>query len=209
MKCPIIQLISDSLFCTPEQFVTPGRILITDCYWTRQFPDCAQFFQIGPRFIFVVPFRWAALFQPILEKLRLGSGLDPSAVLELLSDRKRFSELRIESLRDIFINCTTVTDQNRQNRSWWNAYPINYLQWSSLETFEEKIKEDLEESAFFADKSSIWGIDVRNNPDLESVATIFNSSRALHLVFDQANDISVIDFNKDSVISVLRHRICW
>lgn len=201
-------IIARSLFCSPDQFDTPGRILVTDCYWTTAFDDCVQFFQLNSRFIFVIPFRWAPLFQPILEKVRVGSGLDPQVVLELLSDRKNFQELCIEGVTDLFVNCDDVHYSNEPPPFWCKAYPLKYSRW--LDSVEEYTL-NLEENSEFA-VGCLSGVDFRQISSLKSLKSLLdnlNVTDSFHLLLSTDLRVAIQPLLTEKHFLVTRHRISW
>ena len=101
MKKTIQEIISRSLFCEPSQLETPGRILITDCHWTKNFSDCAQLFEIDSDTC--LPFHSNG--PPVSAhsgKIRLGSGLNPVTIFKLLRDRKTFHDLENRTIAGCF-----------------------------------------------------------------------------------------------------------
>lgn len=208
MQDSVKNIIARSLFCSPEQFDAPGRILVTDCYWTTAFDDCVQLFQLNSRFIFVIPFRWAPLFQPILEKIRVGSGLDPQVVLKLLSDRKNFQELYIESVTDLFVNCDDVYYSNESSLLWYRAYPLKYSRWLGL---NQEYRLNLEENSDFAE-GCISGVDARQISSLESLKSLFDSlnvTDSYHLLLSTDLRVAIQPLLTERHFVVTRHRISW
>lgn len=201
-------IIADSLFCSPEQFDTPGRILVTDCYWTTAFENCAQFFQLNSRFIFVIPFRWAALFQPILEKIRVGSGMDPQMVLKLLSDRKKFENLCIEGITDLFINCNNVHRLDKPADLWCQAYPVKYSRWLFL---DHEFKLHLANDLGF-DSDCLWGVDARQVSGVESLICIINElnkTNSCHLLLSTDSTSAIQPIINERHLLVTRYKISW
>ena len=204
MTNSLIKCISDSLFCEPPQLETPGRILVTDCYWTRHFPDCAQFFQIGQRYVFVISFKWAPLFQPILEKIRLGSGLNLESILNLLSDRKTFQGLKVEQLQDVFVNSDWKINKPESSLDWWKAYPIDYANWLYFSEFHQtkNSQEDMNQV----------GIDARglkSSQELVDLLKRLESKNTIHFVIDKSVQIeSDLLLNHEYTI-ISRQRITW
>ena len=204
MKNTIQEIISRSLLCEPSQLETPGRILITDCHWTKNFSDCAQLFEIGQRYVFAISFKWAPLFQPILEKIRLGSGLNPITIFKLLRDRKTFHDLKIEQLQDVFFNTNWMYKEQDKPLGWWQSYPIEYSNWISWEEFQK----------YHNRAGNIYqlGIDAR---DLESPSDLIerlaniDSSDTIHLVSNSTLNFDVRAFDKHQITIVYRQRITW
>ena len=204
MNKSVAEIISHSLFCEPHQLETPGRILITDCYWSRNFNDCAQLFQIGQRYVFVISFRWAALFQPVLEKIKLGSGLSPNYIYSLLRDRKTFSGLEIEQLQDVFIESDWGTCDFESNLEWWRGYPISYSDWVTWSKFRQC--QNLSANIYHL------GIDARelnSCTELNDVLANIDSKGVFHLVINQNLEIEPDLRLNTKLMIVSRQRITW
>lgn len=204
MADSLAEIISRSLFCEPSQLETSGRILITDCYWTKNFNDCAQFFQAGERYVFAISFRWAPLFQPILEKIRIGSGLNPDSILNLLKDRKTFHGLRIEQLQDVFVNSNWRISMLENPLEWWQAYPIDYSKWLTWAEFRQEIKALKNVNQLGVDARELQSIS-----DLSDTLEHIDSNDTFHLVINQnlKIDADLLKLPKTTVIK--RQRIIW
>ena len=204
MPNSIINIVSDSIFCNPSQLESPGRILVTDCYWTRQFDKCAQLFQIGERYVFIIPFRWAPLFQPILEKIKLGSGLNPESILHLLNDRKTFSGLKIEQVQDIFSNSDWDTCDSVNAREWWRAYPIEYTAWFQWHNFQQVISASTTMGNIGIDARQI-----KSSAELDDFLSNIDFRNSFHLVLTKTVELESELLKNDELTVVVRQRITW
>ena len=148
--------------------------------------------------------QWAVAVRRVLEKIKLGSGLNPESILHLLNDRKTFSGLKIEQVQDIFSNSDWDICDSINTREWWRAYPIEYSAWFNWHNFQQVMN-----GSTTVGNIGIDAREIKSSVELDDFLSDIDFRNSFHLVLSKNVELESERLKNDQLTVVFRQRITW